>query len=368
MHHGRQMKVAAAWVALLGWGSCAWAQAPEANHVNVYGRINTGIEHVRISGSDIGSLTRLSNYRSVVGFRGEEALGDGLKALWQIEGGFSLDSGAGNMANRDTRVGLAGPWGTVFAGVWTLPYTSATSTFDPFYPTTAGYMALMGNGSAPNATHLSDTSSFDRRQANQVQYWSPNWKGLSARVAHGLREDVNRDTGAKPSLWSASVSWEAGPWLLTAAHERHGNYQTATTTDTASKLGAAWQSGPVRLAAVVERLRYGTATGELKRNAWYLSGTYRLGPGSVRVGYTRAADGKGPSAETVGFFRSGADTGASQLTLGYEYPLSKRTALQAFYSRIRNDRDAIYDFAINELGVGPGERPSVVAVGMRHSF
>lgn len=353
---------------MLGCCGGAWAQSAGAGSVTVYGRINTGIEQVRVSGSDLGSLTRLSNYRSVIGFRGEEALGEGLKAIWQIEGGVSVDTGAGNIANRDTRVGLSGPWGTLFAGVWTLPYTSATSSFDPFYPTTAGYMALMGNGSAPNATHLSDTSSFDRRQANQVQYWSPSWKGLSARLAHGLREDTNPDTGAKPSLWSGSLSWEAGPWQLTAAHERHAKYQTADTTDTASKLGAAWQSGPARVAAVVERLRYGTATGELTRNAWYLSGTYRLGAGSLRVGYARAADGKGPSAETVGFFRSGADTGSSQLTLGYEHGLSKRTALYAFYSRIRNERAAIYDFAINEIGVAAGQRPSVLAVGLRHAF
>ena len=39
-------------------------------------------------------------YRSVVGFRGEEALGAGLKAVWQIEGGFALDTGVGSIASR----------------------------------------------------------------------------------------------------------------------------------------------------------------------------------------------------------------------------------------------------------------------------
>lgn len=365
-HSIRRTAVAAALLAAAG---AAGAQAPAAGTVTIYGRLNTGVERVSVSGAGSGQdVSRLSNYRSVLGFRGEEDLGGGLKALWQIEGGLSLDTGTGSIANRDTRIGLAGPWGTLFAGVWTLPYTAATSGFDPFYPTTAGYMALMGNGSAPNSNNVQDTSSFDRRQSNQLQYWSPRWNGLSARLAYGFNEETVAGSGARPHLASASVSWEQGGWVLTAAHERHHAYQTASTTDTASKLGVAWRTGPARIAAVVERLKYGTGSGDLTRNAWYLSGTYDLGPGTLRLGYARAADGRGASGETVGFFRSGAGTGASQLTLGYLHPLSKRTAVQVYASRIRNERAAVYDFAINEIGVSAGQRPSVVALGVQHSF
>lgn len=333
----------------------------------IYGRLNTGVEHVRVSdgGRD---LTRLSNYRSVLGFRGEEDLGGGLKAVWQIEGGLSVDTGAGSLSSRDTRIGLAGGFGTLFAGVWTLPYTSATASFDPFYPTTAGYMALLGNGSAPTTDHLDDTSSFDRRQRNQIQYWSPAWNGLSARVAYGLTDDAAPASGAKPWLASGSLTWESEAWLLTLAHERHAEYQTASTTDTATKIGAAWRSGPARVAGVVERLHYGTASGALRRHAWYLSGSWRLGAGTVRAGFARAGDGNGASAETVGFFRSGAGTGARQFSLGYEHELSRRTALHAFYSRLANDDEGRYDFAINEIGATPGQRLSLLAVGLRHAF
>jgi predicted porin len=356
-------------LALACCASLASAQTPTAGAAVIYGRINTGLERTDISGSPTDrAMTRLSNYRSVVGFRGEEALGGGLKAVWQIEGGFALDTGVGSIASRNTHIGLAGSFGTLFLGVWTLPYTSATSGFDPFYPTTAGYMAIMGNGSASTTDNVIDTSSFDRRQRNQIQYWSPVWSGLSARIAYGFNEETVADTGAKPSLFSASVSFDAGGLTLTAAHERHHEYQAASTTDTASKLGAAYRFGAARLAGVVERLEYETATGSLERNAWYVSGTYRLGSGSFRIGYARAADGKGSAAETIGFFSSGSNTGASQVTVGYEHELSKRTALFAFYSRIDNDSAAIHDFAINELGAAAGERPSVFSLGMRHSF
>lgn len=361
----RQLAVAGC-VAAACASDAVLAQSPGT--VTIYGRLNTGLEHVHVSGEGGDNQSRLSNYRSVLGYRGDEDLGGGLKVVWQIEGSISLDTGSGGIANRDTRLGLSGPWGTVFAGVWTLPYTSATSAFDPFYPTTAGYMALMGNGSAPITDNVQDTSSFDRRQVNQIQYWSPKLAGFSARLAYGANEETVAETGAEPWLASGSLSYEAGPLLLTAAHERHVEYQTSHTTDTATKIGAAYTWGPARLAAVLERLKYGTESGDLERDSWYVSATYRLGAGTFKAGYSRADDGEGPSDQSVGFFRSGSRTGSSQITVGYEHELSKRTSLQAFYSRIRNESQAVYDFAINEIGVTPGQRPSDFAFGLRHSF
>ena len=75
----------------------AWAQT---DNIQVYGRLNTGIESLR--GADAGTVSRLSNYRSVLGFKGSEDLGGGLKAIFQIEGTLSLDTGAGSLAARDT--------------------------------------------------------------------------------------------------------------------------------------------------------------------------------------------------------------------------------------------------------------------------
>lgn len=343
--------------------------AAQTGSVTIYGRLNTAVERVDASRTDADlSAGRLSNNRSVLGFRGTEDLGGGLKAIWQIEGGLALDTGTGSFASRDTRLGLEGPWGTLFAGSWTLPYTSATSGLDPFYPTTAGYMAILGNGSAPTSDNVIDTSSFDRRQRNVVQYWTPAFAGVSARLAYGFGEERVAETGARPSLLSGSVAYEAGPLVVTAAHERHREYQGPGTADTGSKLGAAWRFGPARIAAVVERLKYETLTGALRRNAWYVSGTYQIGQGSLRAGFSRAGDGRGSATETVGFFRSGPDTGSRQWTLGYEHALSKRTAVYGYYSRIHNESQALYDFAINELGITPGARPSVVALGVRHSF
>jgi predicted porin len=357
--------------ALAGLATSAHAQ----NNVQIYGRLNVSFEHVDSSAAANGrslSLNRLSNNRSVLGFRGSEDLGGGLKAIFQIEGTISPDTGAGAVAQRDTRVGLETPWGTVFAGHWVTAYNGATSGLDPFYPTTAGYMSIMANGSASSTDNVTDTASFDRRQANSVHYWTRPWNGLSLRLSQGLNEEKPA-SGAKPSLTSVAGIYEGGPWYAVLAHERHHEYQGRGLNDRGSKAALAYQFAPTpygqtRIAVVAERLEYETATGELARNAYYVSLTQQIGPHGIKFGIARANDASGPSTARIGFVRSGPDTGATHATLGYDYALSKRSSLYAYYTHLNNERNGVYDFAINSLGASPGATQKGAALGMRHAF
>jgi predicted porin len=340
------------------------------SNVTLYGRLNVSLEHADASRSPRDrAVSRESNNRSVIGFRGTEDLGDGYQAVFQIEGSLALDTGVGpSLANRDTRVGINTPYGLVFAGNWGTPYLLSTSGFDPWYPTTAGYMALMANGSAPTVDNTTTTASFDRRQQNVVQYWSPTWNGLTGKLAYSFNEGAIGPGGGKPSLWSSSVTWDQGPWNLALAHEEHHDYQGPHLTDTATKLGAAYRFGVWRIATAAERLRYETPTGPLRRDSVYVSATWQIGRGSLRASFTHAGEGKGPAGAKVGFISAGADTGARQWTLGYDHTLSPRTGLYAYVTRIDNQARAAYDLAINPLGVGAGERPTVFALGLRHAF
>lgn len=105
------------------------------NNVAIYGRLNTAIEYVTVTtatdGTRLGNTARLTNNRSVFGLRGEEQLANGIKAIWQIESALSIDNGTGQIAARDTRLGLQSPYGTLFMGNWDTPYTSATKSYDP---------------------------------------------------------------------------------------------------------------------------------------------------------------------------------------------------------------------------------------------
>lgn len=329
--------------------------------VQIYGRLNVALEHAQSSSGP--GLTRLANNRSVLGFRGGEDLGGGLTAIFQIEGTLSPDTGAGALAARDTRVGLAGTWGTLFAGHWTTAYNGATSGLDPFYPTTAGYMSIMGNGSAADADNVSDRSSFDRRQSNSVHYWSPSWHGLSLRVTHGLNEEKPAN-GAKPSLTSAAAIYERGPWYAVLAGERHHDYQGPGLNDTGAKAALAYQFTRTRIAVVAERLKYAT----LARNAVYVSVSHQMGPHGIRIGIARAGDASGPAGTRIGFVRAGAGTGATHATLGYDYTLSRRSSLYAYTTRLDNRANGVYDFAINGLGSTPGATLKAYVLGMRHNF
>ncbi|EHP37701.1 porin [Cupriavidus basilensis OR16] len=357
-------------IAALGMAAAAPAAFAQST-VTVYGRLNTAIEYARASpatdGTERGSVARLTNNRSVFGFAGDENLGGGLKAIWQIESNLSVDNGQGQIAGRNTRLGLQGPLGTVFMGHWHTPYTESTMGYDPYYPTTAGYMALIGNGSASSTDNVEDTSSFDRRQKNTLQYRSPVWHGISGALAWGLPEE-KLTVPRNPALYSFAAAYDRGPLNLTLAYEIHQHYQVAGRNDDAIKAGVAYQFPTTRIALVYERLHYRTASGDLTRNAFYASLVQKLGPGSIRAGFALAANGAGNATETIGFFHAGPQTGATQLTFGYDYPLSKRTALYAYYSRIDNKPHAIYDFAINGLGIRAGADPQTFALAMRHNF
>jgi len=336
------------------------------NEVQIYGRLNLGLESLQ--NGDL-RVSRLSNNRSVLGFRGSEDLGGGTHAIFQIEGTLSPDTGAGSPAARDTRVGLEGPAGTLFAGNWVTPYNGATAGLDPWYPTTAGYMSIMGNGSAATADNVSDTSSFDRRQQNSVHYWTPLWHGLQLRLAQGVNEE-RPASGARPSLSSAAAIYEQGPWYAAASYERHHDYQGPGLNDSGAKLAAAYRWGDTRLALVGERLRYETAAGTLARNDIYLSLTHQLGPHGFKFGIARAGDGSGsaPDGTRIGYAVKGPDTGATHGTAGYEYSLSKRSSVYAYYTRLANQGHGVTDLAINSLGARAGATLKGVVLGLRHNF
>ncbi len=352
------------WLVLACAAACS-AQAQAASSVTIYGRLNTAIEYTE--GSNAGATTRLTNNRSVFGLRGQEDLGGGTQAFWQIESAVSVDSGQGQLAGRNTAVGLQGRYGTLFMGHWQTPYTEATASYDPYYPTTAGYMALIGNGSTSSSDNVQDTSAFDRRQKNIIQYRSPSWNGLTGSMAWGVNEE-KISAPRNPGLYSFAANYDRGPLNVTAAYEVHQHYQTAGRNDDAMKIGVAYQFSRTKIALLYERLHYRSATGDLYRNSYYTSVIQQFGPGSLRLGVALVSNGSGNARETIGFFHSGADTGAFQLTVGYDYPLSKRTALYTYYSRINNRSNAIYNFAVNQIDIQAGAHPQTFVLGVRHNF
>jgi hypothetical protein len=87
--------------------------------------------------NQISGQPGISSNSSNIGFRGSEDLGNGLKAIFQLESFLNIDAGNGNLGSRNSNVGLTSPWGTAFYGVWDTPYKIASGKPDPFFATSA---------------------------------------------------------------------------------------------------------------------------------------------------------------------------------------------------------------------------------------
>jgi predicted porin len=353
-----------------------------ADNVSIYGTLNVDIENVKIGNSGFPSRNRVSSNSSNIGFRGQEDLGGGLKAWFQVENDVRVDgSTTGAWTRRNSAVGLTGAWGTVLLGIWDTPYKNFTQPLEAFYTTTiAAYVSIMGNGTATTPTTLNNVASFDRRQGNTMQYWSPKWNGFGFRVAYvpDEAETAIRDA----TLWSAAASYEHGAFTIVAAYERHRDFQAAGTGDTGWKVGAAYKFGKTRIAAVWEGLEYELVPGgKVQRDALFVSLVHSVGNFDIRAQYINADDTDGTPC--VGGGVTGVisglpncaidDSGADQYAVGVFYHFSKRSTVYALYTRLDNGANARYDLGINPAGIsagvaGLGQDPRGFALGIRHRF
>ena len=109
-----------------------------------------------------------------------------------------------------------------------------------------------------------------------------------------------------------------------------------------------------------------TGTGaEIKRTAYSIPLTAKLGPGTASFTFTSAADVKGNAGVS--------DSGAKMYTVGYDYPLSKRTSVGVSYAMLNNDKNASYAlFTGNALSNMPvptaGQDTKSFYVGVKHNF
>ncbi|MBS0391388.1 MAG: porin [Proteobacteria bacterium] len=352
----------------------AQAQSAGGGTLSIYGFLKTNVEHVRASGNGPGapslSVSRLSNDLSVLGFRSREDLGGGMSAWAQFETNVRVDTGDGPFGGRNTAVGLATPLGELVLGQWEAPlrFTSVYA-IDPF---TAGIFAsnsIMGNGFSTAANGQSPAS-FDRRQPNLVQYWSPDMGAWALRLAYAMPEE--KTSQSSPSMLGSLLTYKQGPLYAAWGYERHNSYFYAGSLDEAHRLAAAYSFGPTRLRASWERLSYQPAPGQsLRRDAWQLAVTHQIDDKQeLQASFVKAGSAHGNATKQIGGIGiAGTDSGANQVSLGYLYRLSKRTELWTAYTRIHNGTTAAYNLSANSIsGMKPGQSPSGVGLGVTHRF
>lgn len=83
--------------------------------VVLYGKISGGVEVTKDKGMD-GTTTKIVDYGSRIGFKGQEQINNGLKAIWQVDQRVNIGGQNTGFSTRDAFIGLDGGFGTVKVG------------------------------------------------------------------------------------------------------------------------------------------------------------------------------------------------------------------------------------------------------------
>ncbi len=324
--------------------------------VEVYGQARMSVDYVNnddpTAGNDKSAMS-VSNNVSRIGFKGDEDLGSGLKAIWQIEQRVDYDTGGFATGARNTFLGLAGGFGTAQFGKYETPLRLVTQRIDIFSDTRADYNAIIGN--------VGGTLVFDKRSNNLISYSSPDMQGFKVSAAYApsdKTDDLPRTTAdGDKNVAGVSASYGNGPLYLGVGYESQGNY-TGTNDAKATRLGGSWDFGQgTTIGGVWETADKGGANGD--RNAWYVNAAHKIGYTTLKAAVAGAGD-----------LGSTADSGAMQYSLGAFHALSKTTEVYALYTMVNNDKNGGYGLWNGQLTAkGYGDKSVyALSLGMNIKF
>ena len=156
-------------LAVAGALAAPMAVQAQGSNVQIYGLLQPSIDFVD-NGDESG--TSMQNNNSRLGFKGSEDLGNGLKAIFQLESAVDFDDRSGTgFIRRDSWVGLAGSFGQLVAGTKFTAYKASTDFVDPFGDTIGDYNNVFG---VPGF----DQDGFNDRFTNGIHYASPSFGGF----------------------------------------------------------------------------------------------------------------------------------------------------------------------------------------------
>jgi predicted porin len=337
-------------LALAGAFVAPAAMAQTANPVTLYGRVYVTAESVEVKGGGPVRRTRIEDQSSLLGVRGTEDLGGGLKAFFQLETAFRPDQNNTTFAARNSAVGLQGGWGSFLMGRWDMPFKSASIAIDPY-----GDLTLSGITGT-----LSDGGNFDRRDQNVVQYWSPTFGGFAFRLAGTANEAKGAVAGTNPRDLGANVTYTRGPIYVFGAYEEHKDALSGTATPNAKEEGWAgggsFVIGPVKLGGQYQEFK---KTNRSKQKAYMANAVFTFGNNQIIGQYMQSKDGQALSGAKC-----------DSWSAGYQYNFTKRTfAIASYMETKNNDRSNLCNFGSNRLTpVAVGQDPRGGFVGIRHVF
>ena len=298
------------------------------------------------------------------GLKGSEDLGGGMKAIFTLESGFNLDTGAAasstSLFNRQAFVGLQSGFGTVSLGrQYSAYYALQTAT-------NHNYDAATFNASIPVfANGLKD---YSLRVDNSIAYTSPSFSGFSGAVVYGFGENKNAPATTTPAFAgnvngdatdnvSVHLKYANGPILVGYAYQQEKLARVGTVQDDNkyNMVAGSYDFGVAKLTG-----SYNTAKNNTFDDKEYQVGvSVPFGAAAISAGYARSKS-EGASVERTG-------KGYSVLAT---YDLSKRTRL---YAGAQNTEAYIPTAATATAVAAPlnavGKTEiTTYGIGVRHAF
>ncbi|QDQ25325.1 porin [Chitinimonas arctica] len=334
--------------------------------VTLYGQVNvTGVFHSNGSHDRVGGVDQKvtqfkvdqGNTPSRIGFKGDEDLGNGLKAVWQIETRVNTDDAANSaFASREGWVGLQGGFGKISLGRGKTPYAQLADVFDG---TVDGYNNLAIYTESADAEKFAGKP-INNRFNNAVRYDSANMDGFSGHLMYGTDENKTA-AGNAGNKWSLAGRYTAGPMFLGAAFNKEKNLAAVKGRDSTAFLLAgtyAIDAFKFGLGFQNTKLKASSAGSTFKRNSFVTNASYAMGDTTLKAGVILAQKLKMDGSSI-------SDSSWTRYTIGAKHQLSKRTAVFGEFSGDQVKGKTLSADGINAVDAAD---PRGLSIGLMHSF
>lgn len=341
------------WIAVTALaGAFVVASPVQALEMNLY-----GVGHLSADSVDDGtnSGTYVASSSSRLGFRGNHDLGNGMKAVFQLESGLDLTGQGANDGNgptatgnssiftaaRDSYAGIAGGFGMVIAGK-----LGGLNQWLYDYNLFGDQVGDLGN--------VWGASGLPGRVSDAVHYRMPDISGFSL----GLSYVPDENTTVTRDAMIAKADYATGGLKIGGAYARLGQdpgNDWVVTAVTASYDFAQFSVG----GGLQNETDIGGISGADRRS-------YTVGA-SMKLG----ANGTLKAQYAVSNYDA-ADSDSSQVAVGYDHTLNQYTTVYVAYAKVTNDNLAT--ITANNWGHGDavtpaaGKDPSALSLGVVVKF
>ena len=325
------------------------------SNIQIYGVADAYMKYGDFMGDDAMGVDSGGLMGSRLGFRGEEDLGSGLKAVFVLEQGFNIDNGQStaisgadsaqggdDVFTRQAYVGLKGNFGQVALGRQYAP-GYFTGEYDALLNAYVSPMSLLSN-----FTRLTITPNSAARWNNSVTYNGTFQSvSLSGIYSAGNREtDVkNGDDNNDDDKYGVSLKYDNGPLKIGGIYQgikfSGSNTIAGVKADETQKewlIGASYNFGMATLAGSYQQGRDVLGWNGLDIDLWQVGVIVPVGAGNIHVAYAQGDVDKANLLQD--------DVKPKAFTVAYTHALSKRTTGYVGYTKVDYD-----DLLWSEAGV-----------------